>query len=430
MVGATQADYLTIPSDAIDLDNLHLGAARRLFRLREALDGTRSAGHLDRRPLLAGLGFLLLLCPPPTFRAPSLRSQGLSTPAAGRQLPLSAQEEALLCLLLVMEDLPTDSWLFLPVLWGLALLLGQAGCPRYLAHLLLAAHLPQRHQPAHCLLLCQALLGSGQAAKASLALESMEGGGEGAPDPLPLLLLVKAKLTEGGSAIADALRCARRAVAATGKGSELEAKAQQALGVALAAAGSTPGVTSSKERGALLIESVEALQEAARLDPGDPLTLYHLALLQAEARQLDEAEAGARASLQTSGGTLGPAWALLALVLSAQQRVAEALSVTQEGLREADPREHPQLLAIQARLLVALGRPDEGLVALTQLLAQLGEMGGKSHGDQLPSKQAARLAWVRGEAWGEVARCFLAKTAPGDALEAGDRYLQLCPWSP
>lgn len=77
--------------------------------------------------------------------------------------------------------------------------------------------------------------------------------------------------------------------------------------------------------------------------------------MQAEARQLDQAAAGARAAVEASGGTLGPAWSLLALVLSAQQRVSEALAVSQEGLREADTREHPQLLAIQARLLVALG---------------------------------------------------------------------------
>lgn len=76
------------------------------------------------------------------------------------------------------------------------------------------------------------------------------------------------------------------------------------------------------------------------------------------------------------------------------------------------------------------GRPDDALLALTQLLRQLGEMGGKDWGQELGPKQAARLAQLRGEAWGEVARCFLAKVAPQDALEAGDRFLHLCPWSP
>lgn len=76
------------------------------------------------------------------------------------------------------------------------------------------------------------------------------------------------------------------------------------------------------------------------------------------------------------------------------------------------------------------GRPDDALLALTQLLRQLGEMGGKDWSQQVGPKQATRLAQLRGEAWGEVARCFLAKVAPQDALEAGDRFLHLCPWSP
>ncbi len=42
-------------------------------------------------------------------------------------------------------------------------------------------------------------------------------------------------------------------------------------------------------------------------------------------------------------------------MVSAQQRVGPALEIAREALREADPREHPLLQRIQARLLIAAG---------------------------------------------------------------------------
>ena len=60
---------------------------------------------------------------------------------------------------------------------------------------------------------------------------------------------------------------------------------------------------------------------------------------QAEARQLDAAAQCARAALTLSGGAHGPAWPLLALVLSAQQRIGAAAAVVDAGLLQAGPRQ-------------------------------------------------------------------------------------------
>ncbi len=79
--------------------------------------------------------------------------------------------------------------------------------------------------------------------------------------------------------IAQVVCPSREAVEAAGPGSPLEGKAQQALGVALAAAATQPGVLPSGERAAALEAALEALQHALKLDPGDPLTLYHVGLV-------------------------------------------------------------------------------------------------------------------------------------------------------
>lgn len=71
-------------------------------------------------------------------------------------MALTAQEEAVLCLLLALDGTSAGQPLAQPVLWGLALLLGGAGAQRYLAYVLLKAHVSQRNQPALWLAMCQA----------------------------------------------------------------------------------------------------------------------------------------------------------------------------------------------------------------------------------------------------------------------------------
>ena len=71
--------------------------------------------------------------------------------------------------------------------------------------------------------------------------------------------------------------------------------------------------------------------------------------LQAEARQLDAAAQCARAALTLSSGAHGPAWPLLALVLSAQQRIGAAAAVVDAGLSQAGPQQEWLLRKIKVR---------------------------------------------------------------------------------
>ena len=75
-------------------------------------------------------------------------------------------------------------------------------------------------------------------------------------------------------------------------------------------------------------------------------------LLQAEARQLSAAETNCRAALKASGGCHSPAWALLALILSARQHISAALAVASAALEEAGPSYEGLLLKIKVQLSV------------------------------------------------------------------------------
>lgn len=69
--------------------------------------------------------------------------------------------------------------------------------------------------------------------------------------------------------------------------------------------------------------------------------------LQAEARQLPAALQHAQQALAASQGEHGPSWALLALVLSAQQELPQALAASEAGFSQAGPTYSPLLLKIK-----------------------------------------------------------------------------------
>lgn len=70
---------------------------------------------------------------------------------------------------------------------------------------------------------------------------------------------------------------------------------------------------------------------------------------QAEARQLAAAETNCKAALKASGGCHPLSWALLALLLSARQRIPAALAVAAAALEEAGPAYEGLLLKIKVQ---------------------------------------------------------------------------------
>jgi hypothetical protein len=73
---------------------------------------------------------------------------------------------------------------------------------------------------------------------------------------------------------------------------------------------------------------------------------------QAEARLLPQAARSCRAALAASEGTSGPAWALLALVMSALRRASAAHAAVEAGLAAAGPDWEWLLVKIKARAVL------------------------------------------------------------------------------
>ncbi|KAK9804267.1 hypothetical protein WJX72_004067 [[Myrmecia] bisecta] len=395
----------------------------RLDLLRQQLKASRESEPSRRWAVLKESGLLLTYAPLPEYNPPGTLSQA----AANVYVPDSALEEASLCLLLSSEASPQEFAANRALCWHLCLALGLGRQHRYLAHALSKASLSQRTHPLEWRTQAQALVAAGEAPRASLCLRALLE--EQSRDPVTLLLSVKASLQVGGDALKDAVQFARQAVSATeGSSSVMRAKAHVALGVALGSAAGAAFALPQTDRAAYLEEALVVLQAAVDMDPGDANALYNLALLQAEARQLPAALRSCRAALAASAGTHAASWALLALVLSAQQRIPMALAVADAGLAEAGPLYESLLLKIKARLHVAAGEPAVALRSLAHLMARVQRALTSEDKQREERRQALRKQ--ESDLWLELARTFLAQQQTEDARFCVRQAKNLMPWSP
>jgi len=101
-------------------------------------------------------------------------------------------------------------------------------------------------------------------------------------------------------------------------------------------------------------EALEALQEAAALDGGDCSVIFDLGLALAEQKRTSSAVDCAKWCLDR-GRVHG--WRFLALVLTSQERYAEADVVLESALEETAPWEQGPLLRTRAKVQMALGQP-------------------------------------------------------------------------
>lgn len=113
------------------------------------------------------------------------------------------------------------------------------------------------------------------------------------------------------------------------------------------------------------------LQEAAALDGADSSIIFDLGLELAEERQTGSAVDCAKYCLDRGGGARVHGWRFLALVLTAQERHAEADLVLESALEETAPWEQGPLLRTRAKVQMALGQPLLAVKSYQALLALL-----------------------------------------------------------
>ncbi|KAL2530831.1 no pollen germination related 2 [Forsythia ovata] len=155
-----------------------------------------------------------------------------------------------------------------------------------------------------------------------------------------------------------------------GKCNEMASIANWLLGVSLSV--QSRGVGSDSQRMSRQSKALEALETAQRMTKEKNVSvLFHLSLENAEQRKLDVALYYAKQLLKLEAGSSIKGWILLARILSAQKRYADAENIIDAALDETGKWDQGELLRTKAKLQIAQGNLRNSIETYTKLLAVL-----------------------------------------------------------
>lgn len=161
---------------------------------------------------------------------------------------------------------------------------------------------------------------------------------------------------------------------------------------------------SDSERVFFQRESLNSLNHAAHIDKEDPEIMLNLGLENAFQRNLASAFDNAISYSNMLSGSCAKGWKLLALVVSAQQRLKDAESIVDLALDETERIEQLELLRLKAILQIAQQQPKQAIETYRILLALL-----QSQTDlQAPNSndEVLSIRKLEGEAWLDLARIY------------------------
>ncbi|EPS66209.1 hypothetical protein M569_08567, partial [Genlisea aurea] len=186
-------------------------------------------------------------------------------------------------------------------------------------------------------------------------------------DIMPLLLASKI-CSANALLAAEGAKYALRAVAvAEETNHHLKGVAFRMLGLCL---GKQAKISPSDfERSRLQSEALKSLDAAVSLEADNPDLIFELGIQYAELRNIDAALRYAKRYLDTTGGSVIRGWRLLALVLSAQQRLSEAEVVTDTALDETSKWDQGPLLRMKAKLKCSQSLHKDAIETYRYLLA-------------------------------------------------------------
>lgn len=142
------------------------------------------------------------------------------------------------------------------------------------------------------------------------------------------------------------------------------------LGISLSS--QSQKVASDSQRISAHSEALKALESAQRTTSDtNPTVLFYLSLENAEQRKLDVALYYAKLLLKTEAGSGVRGWILLARILSAQKRYADAENVIDAALDETGKWNQAELLRTKAKLQIAQGNLSNAIETYTHVLAVL-----------------------------------------------------------
>lgn len=251
------------------------------------------------------------------------------------------------------------------------------------------------------------------------------------PDHLEALLLSARVCSQSVETAGEGAGYARRAcqvAEAEAAAPPLRGRALHALGVNLGML--ARGARDQSERSRLQREAVEVLQEAEGLPGGGWRLAFDLALELAELCQLSAAAAWAREALVAAGEGEGRAaqgadtWRLLALLMSAEGKYAEAAEICAAGLSALPAAARQPLQRTKVRVQLAAGQP---LAALETCQVALSD----SLGRQRSNSGAAKAAlWEQQHVWEDLAEVYVQLQRWQDAEACVAKAQGIGPYSP
>ncbi|KHG30674.1 Tetratricopeptide repeat 7A [Gossypium arboreum] len=294
---------------------------------------------------------------------PSLGAQ-----ADGAYVPKNNLEEAILLLLVLMRkihhgDIQWDPSVLDHLMYALSLCSQTPVLSKQLEELKPGVF--HRTERWNLLALCCSGVGQNKAAM-NLLRKSLHINER--PNDLTALLLAAKICSEDSQLAAEGVGYAQRAVDnAKGVDEHLKGVGLRMLGLCL---GKQAKVSSSDfERSCLQNEALKSLDSALSFEQDNPDIIFELGAHYAEQRNLNAALRFAKKYIDITGGSVMKGWRLLALILSAQQRFAEAEVVIDAALDETGKWEQGPLLRLKAKLKVSQSRPMEAIETYRYLLA-------------------------------------------------------------
>lgn len=287
----------------------------------------------------------------------------------GHKIPKDNTEEAILLLLVVMQKVVSGE-----VRWDaeimdhLSFALSIAG-----RFELLADHVEQllpgvlnRSERWYVLALCYAA--ADQNEEALNLLKKVSGCSEGRNKPHMSALLLGAKsCSQDPKHARDGIAFARQVIEANHQNEHFTGQAHKFLGICY---GNAARISiSDTERVSFQKESLTYLNQAALNRKEDPEVIFSLSSENAVQRNLEAAFNNAMKYNNMVAENSGKGWRLLALVLSAEQRLKDAETIIEFALDEATRLDKLELLRLKAVLQIAQQHPKQAIETYRLLLA-------------------------------------------------------------
>lgn len=217
------------------------------------------------------------------------------------------------------------------------------------------------------LALCYSAAGQNQTAIE--LLKKVSGFSEAKHKPHLFSLLLGAKLcTKDPKEAHEGINFARKVIDATiNQNEHLLGPARKFLGVCYGNAARI--CNSDSERVFFQRESLNSLSHAAQIDEEDPEIMFNLGLENATQRNLASAFDNAMLYSEMVSGSSAKGWQILALIVSAQQRLKDAEAIVDLALDETGRIEQLELLRTKAILQIAQEQPKQAIETYRILLA-------------------------------------------------------------